>query len=160
MIARSSCILDNRLAAITIKPSRATSHNARFQVPAPPATGLFHTPGWGIAFAIVPRHAREADEAIMKLIKNGAEWHLIDEHASPDACLIARLHGELEAAALIRFCEYYLAGALDDLRRPFPIEHAGKSYTVSTKSRKGEKLVLRIIGTDETDVIIQTEFVL
>lgn len=96
----------------------------------------------------------------MKLVKSGTEWHLIDEDAPPDACVIATLRDDVEAAALKRFCERYLDETGADPGGPFSVEHAGHSYTVFAESRKGKKLILRIVGTDGAEAFVRTEFVL
>jgi hypothetical protein len=96
----------------------------------------------------------------MKFRRHGTEWQLIDETAPPNACVIAILRNELEAAALKKFCELYLEAAGEGLSFPFSVDHCGHTYTVFLESGNGEKLKLRIVGPEGVEAFVQTEFLL
>lgn len=96
----------------------------------------------------------------MKFLKRGTGWQLIDENAPPNACVIATLRNEIEAAALKRFCELYLEATREGSGSPFSVDHCGHTYTVFPESGVGGKLRLRIVGPELAETFVDTEFLL
>src|SRR5947209_1480406 len=86
----------------------------------------------------------------------GGTWHLIDEAAPPDACLIASVKSPVEILALKGLCEVML----DPTRtmRDFEVTHDSITYSVKPYADRGGRLSLRIDGSDGSLSRVETEF--
>jgi hypothetical protein len=93
----------------------------------------------------------------MRFIQRQGVWHLIDENAPEEACVIATLRNEAEVLALKGFCERYLGGDGHQLGE-FEVWHAGQRYRVRSFSGAGGKLVLEVEGEDGTRSRVDTQF--
>lgn len=94
----------------------------------------------------------------MKFVRGQGAWHLIDEEAPRDACVIATLRNEVEILAMKLLCEHFLAEPAR-LPDPFSVQHDGSFFNVVPATRNG-KLILHITGEDGTDSCVETEFVI
>lgn len=95
----------------------------------------------------------------MRFIRVEGGWQLVDEGAAEGARVIAFLKSEVEAAALLSFCEQYLA---DPRRVPehFTVAHEGQWYTVTPLGGPGEPLTLLVGREGGVPARITTTFVL
>jgi hypothetical protein len=99
----------------------------------------------------------ETRETTVKFVRRQGVWHLIDEQAPPEACVIATLRSEVEVKALKKFCELWVSDPTRALAG-FEILHNGKRFEVSVAG--GEKLDLRLLGEDGSATTVETEFAL
>jgi hypothetical protein len=86
----------------------------------------------------------------------GGVWHLIDETAPPEECLVAEVRGPVEVLALKGLCEARLASAAPP--EPFGFHHEGHEYRVTPYADRGDKLSLRIDGSNGSLSRVETEF--
>jgi hypothetical protein len=92
----------------------------------------------------------------MRFVQGEGVWHLVDEHAPADACIIATLRSEVEVLALSEFCRRYLHRA-DEVPEHFPVTYRGVTYLVTPLGAPGEKLELAIRGGGHSSTV-KTEF--
>lgn len=92
----------------------------------------------------------------MKPVPGNGVWHLVDEAAPPDANLIAVLRGPIEILAVKARCEQMLRS--EGVVAEFGFIHNGRSYHVTPHSDRGDRLSLRIVGTDGSQSRVETEF--
>jgi hypothetical protein len=94
----------------------------------------------------------------MKFVRGQGVWHLIDENAPKEACVIATLRNEVEVLALREFCQLTLQ-APDHIPEHFPIRYQGVDYVVTPLGAPGEKLAL-IISGDGFSSTVATQFMM
>ncbi len=93
----------------------------------------------------------------MKFVAGGGgTWLLIDEAAPKGANLIATAAGPVEILALKGLCEARLAHA--DPTAGFGFTHDGRQYRVTLFVDRGNRLSLRIDGSDGFLSRVETEF--
>jgi hypothetical protein len=95
----------------------------------------------------------------MRFIQRQGFWHLIDENAPEEACVIATLRNDVEILVLKRFCENYLGGSGLPTGE-FDVQHDGRCYRVVPVRGTGGKLAFEIAGDDGSLARIDTEFVI
>lgn len=83
-------------------------------------------------------------------------WLLIDETASPEASVIATIRGPVEVLALKGLCEQRLQS--HGLLTPFDFTFDEHDYRATPYPDRGDKVTLRIQGSDGSLFRVETEF--
>lgn len=92
----------------------------------------------------------------MQLVQRGGMWLLIDETAPPNADVIATVRGPVEVLALRGPCEARLGSAF--CMRPLDFTPDSRQYHVTPFADRGNRLPLRIDGSDGSRWRVETEF--
>lgn len=92
----------------------------------------------------------------MQFVQRDGVYLLIDETAPPDANVIATVRGPVEALALKGLCEARLDS--DNDLQPFDVTFGDHRYHVTPYADRGNRLSLRIDGSDGSLSRVETEF--